>query len=74
MNKIDLTRVDLNLLTIFEVLMEERQVSRAAERLGRTQPALSHALARLRQQLGDPLLIRVGGTMKPSPLALVLAE
>jgi LysR family transcriptional activator of mexEF-oprN operon len=74
MNEIDLTRVDLNLLTIFEVLMEERQVSRAAERLGRTQPALSHALARLRQQLGDPLLIRVGGTMKPSPLALVLAE
>ena len=74
MNEIDLTRVDLNLLTVFEVLMEERQVSRAAKRLGRTQSALSHALARLRQQLGDPLLIRVGGTMQPSPLALVLAE
>jgi DNA-binding transcriptional LysR family regulator len=74
MNQIDLTRIDLNLLTIFEVLMEERQVSRAAERLGRTQSALSHALARLRRQLGDPLLVRVGGTMQPSPLALALAE
>lgn len=74
MNHIDLTRIDLNLLAIFEVLMEERQVSRAAERLGRTQSALSHALARLRRQLGDPLLVRVGGTMQPSPLALALSE
>jgi len=74
MNQIDLTRIDLNLLAIFEVLMEERQVSRAAERLGRTQSALSHALARLRRQLGDPLLVRVGGTMQPSPLALALSE
>jgi DNA-binding transcriptional LysR family regulator len=74
MNHIDLGRIELNLLTVFEVLMEERQVSRAAERLGRTQSTLSHALARLRRQIGDPLLVRVGGTMQPSPLALVLAE
>jgi protein subunit release factor B len=49
MNKIDLLRVDLNLLPVFEVLVEERHVSRAAERLGRTQSAVSHALERLRE-------------------------
>jgi DNA-binding transcriptional LysR family regulator len=74
MNKIDLTRIDLNLLTVFEVLMEERHVSRAAERLGRTQSTVSHALGRLRVQLRDPLLVRVGGTMRPSPMAHELAE
>ena len=72
MNKIDLRRVDLNLLPVFTVLMEECHVSRAAERLGRTQSAVSHALERLREQLGDPLLVRVGGAMRPSPFALEL--
>jgi len=67
MNKIDLRRVDLNLLPVFEVLVEERHVSRAAERLGRTQSAVSHALERLRVQLGDPLLVRMGGVMVPTP-------
>jgi DNA-binding transcriptional LysR family regulator len=72
MNKIDLRHVDLNLLPVFTVLMEECHVSRAAERLGRTQSAVSHALERLREQLGDPLLVRVGGAMRPSPFALEL--
>lgn len=72
MNRIDLRRVDLNLLPVFEVLMEECHVSRAAERLGKTQSAVSHALDRLREQLCDPLLVRVGGAMRPSPFALEL--
>jgi DNA-binding transcriptional LysR family regulator len=51
------------------VLMTERSVTRAAERLNRTQSAVSHALARLREQVGDPLLIKMGGRMTPSPYA-----
>ena len=63
MNEIDLRRFDLNLLVVFEVLMAERGVTRAAERLGRTQSAVSHSLSRLREQLGDPLLIKGGRLM-----------
>lgn len=74
MNEIDLRRLDLNLLVVFEVLMAERSVTRAAARLGRTQSALSHALARLREQVGDPLLVKVGGRMSPSPFAEKLVE
>lgn len=74
MNKIDLGRIDLNLLVTFEVLMRERNVTRAAEELGRTQSAISHSLARLREQLGDPLLVKVGGRMTPTPYALKLIE
>ncbi|MCU9847447.1 LysR family transcriptional regulator [Defluviimonas sp. WL0024] len=66
--------MDLNLLVVFEVLMETRSVTVAADRLGKTQSAISHALARLRQQLGDPLLVKVGGRMHPSPYAEVLIE
>ena len=69
MHDIDLRRLDLNLLVTFEVLMTERSVTRAAERLNRTQSAVSHALARLREQVGDPLLIKMGGRMTPSPFA-----
>tara|TARA_R110000868_G_scaffold22354_40_gene91708 strand:+ start:6012 stop:6992 length:981 start_codon:yes stop_codon:yes gene_type:complete len=74
MNEIDLSRIDLNLLVVFEVLMERRSVTAAAEKLGRTQSAVSHSLARLRDQLGDPLLVRVGGRMQPSPFAEQLVE
>jgi len=74
MNQINLAHLDLNLLVTFEVLMTEGNVTRAAERLSRTQSAISHSLARLREQLGDPLLIKVGGAMKPSPFALQLVE
>ena len=58
MNQINLAHLDLNLLVTFEVLMTESSVTRAAERLARTQSAVSHSLARLREQLGDPLLVR----------------
>lgn len=69
MNEIQIRNLDLNLLLIFRVLMEEGSVNRAAEQLGRTPSAISHALDRLRDQLGDPLLVRTGGIMKPSPRA-----
>ncbi len=66
-------RYDLNLLPIFVTLMEERNVTRAAERLGITQPALSNALARLRLTLKDPLFIRARYGIEPTPLARDLA-
>lgn len=74
MNEINLKNIDLNLLLIFEVLMHERSVTRTAEHLHRTQSAISHALARLRAQLGDPLLVKSGGVMQPSPFAVQLIE
>ena len=74
MHKIDLRSIDLNLLLVFEALMQQRSVSKAAAHLHRTQSAISHALERLRQQLGDPLLVRQGMDMVPSPFALHLYE
>src|SRR6202008_3156929 len=74
MNEIDLRRFDLNLLVLFDVLMSERSVTRAAERLGRTQSAVSHALSRLREQFCDPLLVKGGARMQPTALALDLIE
>ncbi len=66
-------RYDLNLLPIFLALMEERSVTRAAERLGMTQPALSNALSRLRAMLQDPLFVRERYGIQPTPIALELA-
>lgn len=63
MNEIQIKNLDLNLLVVFCTLMEEGSVNRAAEQLGRTPSAISHALGRLRDQLGDPLLVRAGGRM-----------
>jgi DNA-binding transcriptional LysR family regulator len=74
MNNVDLRKLDLNLLVVFEVLMVERSVTLAAARLSRTQSAVSHALSRLREQLGDPLLVKVSGRMSPSPYALALVD
>ena len=74
MNEINLAHLDLNLLVTFEVLMTERSVTHAADRLSRTQSAVSHSLARLREQLGDPLLVKVGADMVPSPFAMRLVE
>ncbi len=74
MNEIDLGRFDLNLLVVFDVLMSERSVTRAAERLGRTQSAVSHSLARLRHQFGDPLLLKGARRMEPTVFALALIE
>lgn len=57
---------DLNLLRVFEAVWATRSVSRAAERLALTQPAVSSALARLRQAYGDPLFTRAGAQMAPT--------
>lgn len=69
----DFRRLDLNLLVAFDALMQERSVSRAAERLYIGQPAMSHALARLRELFGDELLFRNGAVMEPTSRALELA-
>lgn len=66
-------KYDLNLLPIFLALMEERSVTRAAHRLGITQPALSNALNRLRDLLRDPLFIRERYGIRPTQLAEELA-
>lgn len=66
-------RYDLNLLPIFVALMEERSVTRAAERMGMTQPALSNALLRLRQMLQDQLFVRERYGIQPTPIALELS-
>ena len=63
---------DLNLLRVLDALLRERNVSRAAERLSLSQPAVSNALSRLRELLDDPLLVRVGRAMQPTPRALSL--
>ena len=74
MKEIQLHRIDLNLLVVFEALMVEGSVAGAAVKLGKTPSAISHALARLRDQLGDPLLVKVGGRMQPSTFAMTLIE
>ena len=70
----NLRAVDLNLLVILDALLSERHLSRAAERLHMSQPAVSHALARLRHLLGDPLLLRGKGGFQPMARALELAR
>ena len=64
-----LSGVDLNLFVVFEAVYLERNLTRAAQHLNVTQPAVSNALARLRSAFDDPLFVRVGRGMMPSPLA-----
>jgi len=71
---VDLHGIDLNLLVAFDVLMAERSVTRAGTRVGRTQPAMSAALSRLRALLGDELFVRGPSGLQPTPRALDLAE
>lgn len=73
MNDATLRKMDLNLLLAFSVLMQERNVSRAAERLLLGQPGLSAALRRLRESLDDELFVRVGRGLQPTPRALAIA-
>jgi DNA-binding transcriptional LysR family regulator len=68
----DFRRLDLNLLVAFQVLVREKSVSRAAERLFLGQPAMSGTLARLRDVLGDEILVRTGRGMEPTTKALTL--
>ncbi|XUM19683.1 LysR family transcriptional regulator [Bradyrhizobium oligotrophicum S58] len=68
----NLAALDLNLLVALDALLRESSVSRAALRIGLSQPATSHALQRLRDLLGDPLLVRTGARMELTPRALAL--
>src|SRR5580698_9105439 len=68
----NLASLDLNLLVALDALLLEANVSRAAMRIGLSQPAASHALQRLRDVLGDPLLVRVGARMELTPRAQAL--
>ncbi|WP_459909684.1 LysR family transcriptional regulator [Caballeronia sp. HLA56] len=65
---------DLNFLYVLQALAEERSVSRAAERLGLTQPAVSHALGKLRTLFQDDLFVRAGSVMAPTPVGERLLE
>jgi DNA-binding transcriptional LysR family regulator len=67
-----LNSLDLNLLVALDALLKEANVSRAAMRIGLSQPAASHALQRLRGLIGDPLLVRIDARMEPTPRALGL--
>ena len=69
MNRNELRKADINLMVVFEALMQERNLTRAAEKLFVAQPTVSAALARLRAMFNDPLLIRVGNRMEPSARA-----
>ena len=65
--------IDLNLLRVFDALIELRSVTRAADRLGLTQSAISHALGRLRRTVDDPLFVRQPGGLQPTARALEIA-
>lgn len=69
----NLARIDIPLLLLFEALIAERHLTRAAARVGMAQPSASKALDRLRDLFGDPLFLRAPGGMRPTPRALALS-
>jgi DNA-binding transcriptional LysR family regulator len=73
LNEIDLSRADLNLLVLFEAVLEERHVGRAADRLNLTASAVSHGLGRLRRLLNDPLFVRTPKGVVPTARAIEIA-
>jgi DNA-binding transcriptional LysR family regulator len=74
LNEIDLSRADLNLLVLFEAVLEERHVGRTADRLNLSPSAVSHGLGRLRRLLNDPLFLRTPKGVVPTARAIDLAE
>jgi DNA-binding transcriptional LysR family regulator len=70
----NLAAIDLNLLVALDALISEEHVGRAARKIGLSQPAASHALNRLRELLGDPLLVRIGSRMELTPRAIGLRD
>lgn len=74
LQEIDLSRADLNLLVLFEAVLRERHVARAAERLNLSPSAVSHGLGRLRRLLNDPVFLRTPKGVVPTARALALAE
>ncbi|MET9226174.1 LysR family transcriptional regulator [Lentzea sp. NPDC003310] len=71
---VNLSNLDLNLVVALRALLEERNVTRAGQRIGLTQPAMSAALARLRRHFDDPLLSRTGSRYSLTPLGAVLRD
>lgn len=69
-----LHRIDLNLLVVLDAIFSEGGITKAGEKLHLTQPAISHALGRLRELFGDPLFVREGRRMVPTPLARSLMQ
>ena len=69
MQKLNIGRLDLNLFVVFEAIYREGSITRAAALLNLSQPAVSHALSRLRERLEDPLFVRRGRDMVPTPRA-----
>src|SRR3954463_10361127 len=69
-----MSKPDLNLLVTLDVLLAEGSVARAARRLSLSPSAMSRALARLREATGDPLLVRAGRGLVPTPRALELRD
>lgn len=74
MQPLHIEGLDLNLLVALRALLAERHVTRAAARVGLSQPAMSHALARLRTVLGDPLLVRTPNGMRPTTRAEAMTD
>lgn len=74
LNEIDLSRTDLNLLVLFEAVLEERHVGRAAKRMNLSASAVSHGLGRLRRMLNDPIFLRTPRGVVPTARGLELAE
>src|SRR5260370_8755308 len=74
MHCMNISNFDLNLLRVFDAMMAERNVTRAAQRVFLSQPAVSHALARLRKEIGDPLFVRAGREMIPTARATELGS
>ena len=72
MNTLNFRTLDLNLLRVFDEVMTERSLTRAARNLSLTQPAVSNALRRFREAMGDELIKRSGQSMAPTPRALAL--
>lgn len=71
---VNLSRLDLNLVVALRALLEERNVTRAGERVGLSQPAMSAALSRLRRHFGDELLARTGNSYELTPLGVALRD
>src|SRR5215207_1313752 len=70
---VNFASINLNLLVVFDAIMGQRNLTKAGQALGLSQPAISHALSQLRHMLGDPLFIRSQGEMRPTARARDLA-
>jgi len=71
---LNIAELDLNVLVVFAAMLQHQSVTRAGQALNLSQPAMSAALAKMRIQLGDPLFVRTGHGMRPTPRALQLSE